>query len=208
MLIKLITLVNKYKLKINGVFHIGAHHCEERKDYHEQGVTDEKIIWIEGNKQICDNVKKSNKNIIIYNEVVSDANNQELEFIITNNGQSSSILELDLHKKFHPHVHEVNRYKVKTKTVDTIIEENKINMQHINFLNIDIQGAELLALKGMTNNLKYFDYIYLEVNIDSVYKNCALMTDIDKFLLDFGFKRMETCLTEYKWGDAFYVKNK
>ena len=58
----------------------------------------------------------------------------------------------------------------------------------------------------MKNNLKHFDYLYLEVNEASVYKNCALVTEIDDFLSTFGFKRIETNMTENKWGDAFYMK--
>jgi len=206
MLIKLSDLVKKYNLSLRGVFHIGAHACEERGDYHREGVKDENIIWIEGSKALCDRISKD-KNVIIYNEVVSDSDNNEVEFIITNNGQSSSILELDLHKTYHPHVYEVARYKVKTKKVDTIINENKIDMRNINFLNIDIQGAELLALKGMADNLKFIDYIYLEVNSASVYKNCAQISEIDNFLEKFGYKRVETSMTAYQWGDAFYIKS-
>jgi len=207
MLIPLHKLVSKYNLKIKGVFHIGAHHCEEREDYLKHGVKDENTIWIEGNRQLCEYVKMNNRNIKIYNEIVGEKDDEEFDFIITNNGQSSSILELDLHKKYHPHVYETTRYRVKTKKVDTIVSENKLDMTHINFLNIDIQGAELLALKGMTENLKNFDYIYLEVNTASVYKNCALIDEIDKFLHPFGFKRVETEMTQFNWGDAFYIKN-
>ena len=208
MLIKLSNLINKYKLNITGVFHIGAHECEERADYNAANVSDDRIIWIEGNKTICNNVKSKSSNIRIYNEIISDKDNDKFEFIVTNNGQSSSILELDLHKQYHPHVHEVCRYTVNTKTVDTFVAENKIDMSGINFLNIDIQGAELLALKGMINNLKHIDYLYLEVNEASIYKDCALIGDIDVFLKQFGYTRVMTYMTEYKWGDAFYMRDK
>ena len=54
---------------------------------------------------------------------------------------------------------------------------DKIPNDFANFLNIDIQGAELLALKGMGSLISYFDYIYLEVNKAHVYKKCALVNE-------------------------------
>jgi hypothetical protein len=32
------------------------------------------------------------------------------------------------------------------------------------------------------------------------------MQDIDNYLAEFGFKRMETAMTKHGWGDAFYMK--
>ena len=34
--------------------------------------------------------------------------------------------------------------------------------------------------------LNNVDYIYSEVNSDYVYKNCALVTELDEYLLKFG----------------------
>ncbi len=75
-----------------------------------------------------------------------------------------------------------------------------------NFLNLDIQGAELKAMKGMGDYLKNFDYVYTEINDDHLYINCALVSDLDDFLLQYGLVRVETCWTDCKWGDAFYIK--
>lgn len=67
-----------------------------------------------------------------------------------------------------------------------------------NVLNIDIQGAELLALKGISNLLNYFDYLYLEVNNNYLYKNCALVGEINEYLKSFNFRRVETSWTNYE----------
>jgi hypothetical protein len=51
------------------------------------------------------------------------------------------------------------------------------------------------------------DYVYTEVNSDYVYKDCALVTELDEYLLKFGLKRVETqWCGNYRWGDAFYIK--
>ena len=90
MLINLETLFNKYKLNIKGIIHIGAHELEEKGFYNKLNIYD--IIWIEGNQNIVDRFKgKGDK---IYCEIISDRDHDEKEFIVTNNYQSSSILEL------------------------------------------------------------------------------------------------------------------
>ena len=208
MLIPFTELVHKYKIDNNKkILHIGAHECEERSDYNLHGFTDDKVIWIEGNENIVNKMKTLIPSINMYNILVSDIDGSEVDFIITNNGQSSSILELDEHLKEHPGIYEVQRYKQKTLTINTFLDKNNINKSEIEFVNIDIQGAELLALKGMINLLPYVKYLYLEVNIKHLYKDCALINEIDDFLTLHGFRRCETYLTQYGWGDALYIKN-
>ncbi len=148
-----------------------------------------------------------NPKLKIYNETISNQDGKEYEFIVTNNYQSSSILELQYHKKAHPHIHEISRKKVKSITIDTFYQKEGVDPKKYNFINIDIQGAELLALKGMIKNIQYVDYFYLEVNQKYLYKDCALINEIDSFLDKYGFKRMETKMTRYSWGDAFYIKS-
>jgi hypothetical protein len=90
----------------------------------------------------------------------------------------------------------------------TLIGEEKINMGNVNFLNLDIQGVELKALKGMEEYLNTVDYIYTEVNTDYVYVDCCLMSELDEYLGGFGFKRVETSMCgNTGWGDAFYIKS-
>ena len=84
-------------------------------------------------------------------------------------------------------------------------KEEKLPNNFANFLSIDIQGAELLALKGMGDLLKYFDYLY-KINKDYVYKNCCLVNEIDDYLKNFNFERVETKWTNQNWGDGFYIK--
>lgn len=206
MLIKLQTLIDKYNLKLKGVLHIGAHMCEEYEDYEKAGLNETNIIWIEGNPNLANKIINLFKNRKILNACVSDKDNQEIDFYVANNGQSSSILEFGTHSKHHPQVKFTQTLKIKTKTIKTLYEENNIPNNFANFLNIDIQGAELLALKGMNNLLLNFDYIYLEVNEEEVYKGCGLIKEIDDYLETYKFKRVETKITPYKWGDAFYIK--
>ena len=60
----------------------------------------------------------------------------------------------------------------------------------------------------MESYLPNVDYLYTEVNSDFVYKDCALVSELDDYLIQFGLERVETNWTPYKWGDAFYMRKK
>jgi FkbM family methyltransferase len=200
MLIKFNDIVNKYG-NPKGIIHIGAHLMEERSDYISNGLYN--TIWIEANPKLYEVIKNSD---IVYNWAISDIDGQFVNFNITNNGQSSSILNLDKHKIYHPQIYVSEVISVKTKRMDTLIKENNIDINNYDFLNIDIQGAELLALKGFGDLLYNIKFIYTEINTDNLYKNCALVSEIDEYLKKYEFKRVETSMTEYEWGDALYIK--
>ena len=202
MLIPLNYIVNKYNIKFKGILHVGAHECEELKEY-EKYLPRDKILWVEAMPHKVNDNKMNFPNLLIENAVVSD-NEEVVKFNISNNGQSSSILELGLHKVFHPQVHYVNSFTVNTKLLKNILPKYDIEF---NFLNFDIQGAELKALKGMGDYLNKVDYLYTEVNCDYVYKDCALINELDEYLSKFNLKRVETnWFGNCKWGDAFYIK--
>jgi FkbM family methyltransferase len=203
MLISLDHLVNKYNIKFLGILHVGMHEAEEIGLY-EKYVSRDKILWVEAMSDKVEYCLSKFPNILIENAIVSDVE-EDVTFHVSNNGQSSSILELGLHKNLYPHVHYIGSFKAKSKRLDNII--TKYKSIPFNFLNLDIQGVELRALKSLGNYLENVSYIYTEVNSDYVYEKCHLIGDIDEYLSSFGFKRVETSWCgDCKWGDAFYIK--
>lgn len=189
---------------INGAFHIGAHECEELSFYNHLGIKNENVIWIDA---IPFKVTEAQNRGIpnVYNAVVTDKNDEEVMFNISNNIQSSSVLEFGTHSQEHPSVVYVNKINQKSITVDTFFERNNIDSSKHDFWNFDIQGAELMALKGATESIKYAKALYLEVNEKELYTNCGLITEIDSFLLEYNFKRVLTNMTAHGWGDALYI---
>ena len=164
---------------IKGVIHIGAHECEERSGYfHFFNINDSHIIWIDAISEKVQEMKIKYPFITIYNECISNVDNEDVSFMITNNYQSSSMLNFKTHATEHPHVVETSRIKLKTKTMNTLFKENNLIPCNYNFINLDIQGAELMALQGSTDILHYIDYIYCEVNEKELYENCALLPEL------------------------------
>lgn len=206
MLIDFSYLFKKYNVHATGVLHIGAHYGQEVPAYWEQGIR--YIVLIEAFrptwKQLCRNMIPYNGTICI-NACVSDKDGDIVPFGISNNeGQSSSMLEFDTHTKEHPTVVMQSHTRLQTMTVKSILKDRQLDPALYNFINIDIQGAELMALKGM--DLTCVDYAYIEVNEKHLYKNCPLVGEIDAYLLQYGLHRVEKNMTNHGWGDAFYIR--
>jgi hypothetical protein len=198
------TILIENNIDITGIFHLGAHDCEELQLYNELGVND--IIWVDA---MANKVNEAKQKRIsnIYEAVISDTDDTDVIFNVSNNVQSSSILELGTHLIEHPNVIYVDKFHKKTITVDTFFERNNIDASKYNFWNFDIQGAELLALKGAIKSIKYAKILYLEVNVKELYIGCPLIEEIDDFLKEYDFKRVVATITSHGWGDAIYIKN-
>ncbi len=193
-------------INITGIFHVGAHECEELLFYNSFGVKNEDIVWIDAvESKVTD---ATNRGIVnVYNALITDKDDEDVEFNISNNIQSSSILEFGTHSEEHPWVVYTDKVLKKSITVDTFFEKNDLDASKYNFWNFDIQGAELIALKGATKSLQYAKALYLEVNEKELYKDCALIDEIDEFLSKHNFKRVLTKITQHGWGDALYLKS-
>lgn len=205
MLIPFQDLVRKYNFQIEGVLHIGASEGQEAIEYHN--LRAKRVVWIEAIPWVYDKLVKHISKFQgqeALNYCIGDVDGKWIAFNEANNGgQSSSILELGTHKQVHPEVRYINKTPMQTRRIDKIEHD----FSGLDFLNIDLQGAELMALKGMGKMLDQFKYAYLEVNWDKLYKGCPLIKDIQEFMNSKGFEFMEAkeCGST-KWGDAFWMK--
>ncbi len=144
---------------------------------------------------------------MILGEFAAGEKEDFLDLNIASTSQASSILELGTHKKSYPSIIYTSLLTVPVKPVDDWLDSLKINNREFNFLNLDIQGYELRALKGLKNQLKFIDYIYTEVSLCELYIGVNKLNEIDSFLSNYGFKRVVIKMTNYGWGEAFYTKH-
>jgi len=202
--------LKKYNLNVRGVYHIGAHTLEESDVYWNMGTNN--VLWFEANKDLCD---EYNSKLVGYTEdtkpklfnlLLSDTDDKEIEFHIMNHRECSSTLKMKTHLIHTPYVTIAKTIMMKTIRMETFIKNNSIDISKYNFINTDVQGTELNVLKGFGDVLNTIDYIYTEVNTAELYAGCCLMNEIDDYLHPYGFTRVETEMTPMEWGDAFYVK--
>lgn len=209
MLIDLLQLREKYQIYPKNVLHVGAHKGEELSLYRDLSANE--VLWIEANRKLAHNLLCTDEIVFgtspcntVICEVVGEKDGEIVTFNVSNNNQSSSILELGEHSQLFPDVVYCSSEERETKTIKTILAENDNPL--IDFVNLDIQGAELLALKGF-GDFSTVKHIYTEINSREVYKGCALVEQIDEFLAPHGFERVETQYwNNHPWGDALYIK--
>lgn len=214
MLMTLSSLMDRFDLDISGVVHVGAHLGEEALSYSEAGIAN--VWWIEGNPDIIEalttHVERYDQKVVC--ALVYDCDDAEVPFHVTNyKSLSSSIFEFGTHRQVSPDVYFVETKSLRGCTLDTIVRNNGI--AGCNFLNMDLQGAELVALRGATTLLESIDYVFTEINVDELYKGCARLPEMDAFLGDRGFERVATQMAGAErpgqpnwtgWGDAFYMR--
>ena len=113
MLIDFDHLVKKYG-KPKGIIHIGGHLAEEQDAYLRHNLRN--TIWIEANPTIYSLMtQKLVPTELAFNYAITNEDNKKINFNITNNGQSSSILELDEHIQYYPDIYVTATISITTK---------------------------------------------------------------------------------------------
>ena len=196
----------KYSLNIKGIVHVGAFDGQELGNYVENGVKN--IVMFEPLSQSYSKLEQNLQSLTLdetydveIHQVALGNMVGRVDINLSSNMMSSSILKPKLHLVEHPWCAFGGVENVSINKLDSY------KYKKFNFLNIDVQGYELEVLKGAKKTLKYIDYIYSEVNKAEVYENNALIDDMDEFLSQYNFIRVETDWCDgASWGDAFYIK--
>lgn len=184
------------------VLHVGAHEAEEAEKYEALGA--DTVHWVESQPDLVRQLREKLDGRFhrIYQGSVWSESGQQKHFHLASNSQSSSLYPFHLHLKSHPEVTETGRHEVTTIRLDDLLPEMKFNI-----VVMDIQGAELEALKGMGQLLDAAKIAYLEVNKRKLYKGIPMIEELDSGLKGRGFRRLVTSWEKGKgWGDAVYVK--
>jgi hypothetical protein len=99
-------------------------------------------------------------------------------------------------------------------TLDGLFEVHGIPRSDYNFINIDIQGAELLAFRGASKVLEGIDVIISEVNVIEMYDGAPSESEIAQFLAVHGFRKEDAAYHALydetssfpAWGECLFVK--
>jgi FkbM family methyltransferase len=116
---------------------------------------------------------------------------------------SSSLLEPKEHLNFHPMVGFSDGMEVATVNLDDFAQKNTID--HVDFMWLDMQGAELDMLKASPKIFKTIRAIFMEVAYIELYKGCHLYPEVCQWFESQGFKMVyqeTTCAAE---GNALFV---
>jgi FkbM family methyltransferase len=180
---------DKFLKEVSGVVHVGANLGQERELYSKHGLS---VVWIEPIPEIFNQLQvnlQGHKNQLAYQVLVTELDGKEYEFHVANNGgASSSILELKEHKDIWPEVDYTKTISLRSITLSSLFEKEKIDGSKYQALILDTQGSELLVLRGSLPVLNKFKFIKVEVPDFESYEGCCQLSDINEFMVEQGYK--------------------
>jgi FkbM family methyltransferase len=119
--------------------------------------------------------------------------------------KSSSLLPPSGHLAAHPWVHFDKMIEVETDRLDALAQ--RYGLSGIDYIHMDVQGAELRVLDGAGALLDSVRVIWIEVEAMSLYKDQPLRADVERFMTRRGFeKRLDTVGAVS--GDQLYVNTR
>lgn len=192
-------------MNIKGIIHVGAHYGQEYEIYKRCGVNNSHMIFFE---PLTKNFKVLKNHLgdevtLVKKALGNQNTNVKMHVKRANDGMSSSVLKPKKHLELYPQIVFDSEEIVEMVRLDYFLGAK----EKYNFRVIDVQGYELEVFKGGVKTLDNIEYIITEVNKDEWYENCTMIEDLDKFLGQLGFDRVETNWEGGVWGDAFYVKS-
>jgi len=117
--------------------------------------------------------------------------------------KSSSLLAPAKTKEVHSWLKFENEIRVETSTLKQFCLEKNISV--IDFIHMDVQGAELMVLEGAEDFINCINMIWLEVEAVELYKGQPLKNDVENFMHANGFIKLEDTVYTTA-GDQFWAK--
>ncbi len=121
-------------------------------------------------KSMC----SENINIRTWQGIVSSYNGECCFFV---HGDQSSIFNSEF---------KGSSSKVNVKTLDSLLID--MNFTNADAIKLDVQGAELEALRGADSSIKLCKVLQVEVSFRRIYENAPLAHELIKFVTDKGFR--------------------
>ena len=199
-------VIARHRIVPKGVIHVGGYHGTENVHYIDMGFTSR--IFIEASPATFEVLKQNLEGTGTYceNFAISDQNGT-VDFHAVDHDMSSSLLPLKGHSTIYPWIKETHTTKVQAMRLDDLLLREPYRQMEFNFMNVDVQGAEMLVLGGAIQALKKMDFLNLEVNFDELYEGAPHVRDLDHFLAALGFTRADTIMVHGTWGDAIWVRD-
>ena len=227
---KLAEIINKNKIDCKfKILEIGALQIENSKprfykllEYFPLS----EIIGFEIEKDACDEMNsKAAKGIKYYPHALGEKNERRKLYITEHPMCTSLYKPIEILPKLYQNLQFMNLKKeteIETITLDTFAEQYSI--EDVDFIKIDVQGAELDIFKGGKKLLKNVLKIVCEVEFIPLYQDQPLFADVTKYLNqnDFMFNKFVGIAgrtlkptifnndlnvpSQLMWSDAIFIK--
>lgn len=172
------------------IFDVGAHHGETAAAF-LRVLPEAHVHCFEPLPESASKLRQrfaDNPRVTINEVAASDASSRKTLFVNTNDATHSLLPRDSGHRRYyHSRAGAKSRQMVQAVSLDDYATANQI--EHVDILKLDIQGGELMALKGAADLLgrQGIDQIYSEVFFTPHYQDAPLMHDIWACLASFGY---------------------
>lgn len=169
-------------------------------------------------KLIENNLAKYNIRNVHYLNVALSSENGTAEFYVSQGrpadapetdwdygNKSSSLLPPDKHKDLAAFIEFKEKIIVQTLTLNSFCKSKNIKV--IDFIHMDVQGAELMVLQGAGEFLNSIKCVWLEVSKIHMYKNQPLADEVYNFMDEHNFVLAKDCVDDLQ-GDQLYISKK
>tara|TARA_B100000424_G_C22867358_1_gene461977 strand:- start:180 stop:1049 length:870 start_codon:yes stop_codon:yes gene_type:complete len=147
-----------------------------------------KIIGFEIEKEICEKMNSQAKEGVKYYSHALGKDNEQRKFYITQNPMCSSLYKpneelIKLYNNFEV-AYLKKETEIETISLDYFVEKHEVG--DIDFIKIDVQGAELDVFKGGSKTLKNVLKIVCEVEFIQHYENQPLFGEVSDYLSQYN----------------------
>ena len=209
---------------------IGAHPYEGSKEPFHQLIDffpKSKIVAFELNRHECEKLNQKSSKGIKFFPYALGKKNEKKKIYITNHPMCTSLYKPNENfmKLFNnlEFAYLKNTQDIETVSLDFFLK--KENIEFVDFIKIDIQGAELDVFRGGAESLKNILTIITEVEFVQLYNEQPLFGDISSFLSKYqimfhkflslqGRTLKPTVLnndlnhsSQHMWSDAMYIRD-
>ena len=184
--IKEVQLLEKFIPTGGVIFDIGAEFGQYTKAFakiHNNSCTIYSFEPFDYSRDILKKVVKKFKNVKIFSNALLDKNTETKIYIpIKNSGKFGPGLVSVINQSHKNYVTQI----IKTETLDSFV--TKQNIKKIDFIKIDIEGAELLVFQGGNKSISYFrPIIQCEINEKFMKKANLNVDDIFEFFFKINY---------------------
>ncbi len=195
--------------------HVGAHLAQERHGYEALGYR--RLLWIEASSEVHARLSQGLSTHLEQLRATGIADIEHLSICalltdrdgdevvlreFSNDGLSNSIFGgTDAMRARWPEVHEAGLHQpMLSRTLDGLLAE--IDFAPVDVLVVDVQGAELLVLRGASATLAQAKALVCEVSTLPLYEGGVLFPELREHLAGYGFLPMSL---PPRHGDMLFV---
>lgn len=182
--------LNRFLDSSRGVIHVGANLGQERDFYASKNLN---VLWIEPIPEVFSKLEASISGFPKQRAIcrlITDTDKRKYTFhIASNEGASSSILNMKEHPKLWPDIRYTKTLELVGTSLNSLILEEGLVLSDFDALILDTQGSELLVIRGASSVISHFRHIRTEIADFESYENGVTLSEMDCYLESINFTR-------------------